>query len=134
MILKGGFKQCGNSNWVRGSNLSVAYTLPSACRWRDCQFLLMAQLVCSLAIFAAFAVWSACTIGILCCMELLSAFLHALRLHWVEFQSKFYRKNMLSFDLLHHPSWVVANSSRCVFRRWRWEKVCAFFLCIRDTA
>jgi len=50
-----------------------------------------------LVVFGGYSAWAGVTLFVLMCMDSLECFLHALRLHWVEFQNKFYKADGYAF-------------------------------------
>ncbi|KAL7469631.1 hypothetical protein ACHAXS_009897 [Conticribra weissflogii] len=49
------------------------------------------------ATFIGYGIFAGTTFGVLLCMDVLECFLHALRLHWVEFQNKFFHADGVRF-------------------------------------
>jgi len=90
------------ASYLRLWALSLAHSELATVFWQKIMFEVLSLTVIAtpsaavyietgLITFAGFSVWFVVTLLVMMWMELLSALLHALRLHWVEFQSKFYR-------------------------------------------
>ena len=56
----------------------------------------------ALVICTGFVFFSLVTLAVILCMDSMECFLHALRLHWVEFQNKFYKGDGLAFKPFKH--------------------------------
>ncbi|XP_030383287.1 V-type proton ATPase 116 kDa subunit a-like [Scaptodrosophila lebanonensis] len=82
------------ASYLRIWALSLAHSQLSDVLWKkmlNFGFILPLGYFNVIAIFILFPVWAVLTLGILVVIEGLSAFLHTMRLHWVEFMSKFYK-------------------------------------------
>ena len=55
-----------------------------------------------LIIIFGFVFFFVVTLAVIMAMDLMECFLHALRLHWVEFQNKFYKGDGISFKAFRH--------------------------------
>ena len=83
------------ASYLRLWALSLAHAQLSEVLWSLC---LEGFMFNPLALIFGFVIWFFATIGLMVAMEGLSAFLHALRLHWVEFNSKFYKGQGVPFE------------------------------------
>jgi len=62
------------------------------------------------SIYFTFGAWFVVTCAILMGMDTMECFLHALRLHWVEFQSKFYRADGYLFRPFRHETNIAPEA------------------------
>lgn len=85
------------ASYLRLWALSLAHTELAHVFWEKAM-LTTIKMNNPIAIFFGFAVFAAVTFGVLLAMDVLECFLHALRLHWVEFQNKFYKADGYRFQ------------------------------------
>jgi len=83
------------ASYLRLWALSLAHSQLATVFWEKA--MLTTLNINFMAAFVGFAIFAGTTFGVLLMMDVLECFLHALRLHWVEFQNKFFKADGVRF-------------------------------------
>jgi V-type H+-transporting ATPase subunit a len=97
------------ASYLRLWALSLAHTELATVFWEKAM-LAGINTANPVAIFIGYSIFAAVTFAVLLAMDVLECFLHALRLHWVEFQNKFFKADGYSFQPFHFKE-VLENAS-----------------------
>ena len=110
------------ASYLRLWALSLAHTELASVFWEKAM-LATIEMNNPVAVFVGYAVFASVTFAVLLAMDVLECFLHALRLHWVEFQNKFYKADGHAFAPYSHQK-APLFSARCRSspRNSGWEK------------
>lgn len=84
------------ASYLRLWALSLAHSELATVFWEKAM-LSMIETNNPVMVYCGYAVFAAVTIAVLLMMDVLECFLHALRLHWVEFQNKFFKADGYRF-------------------------------------
>jgi len=83
------------ASYLRLWALSLAHSELAGVFWEKC--MLQGLKTNFFVTYLLFALFAGVTMGVLLMMDVLECFLHALRLHWVEFQNKFFKADGINF-------------------------------------
>ena len=97
------------ASYLRLWALSLAHSELAEVFW-DKALLGMVSAGSPVGIYIGLAVFAAVTFAVLLCMDVLECFLHALRLHWVEFQNKFYKADGHRFQPFDYKA-IIGRAS-----------------------
>jgi V-type H+-transporting ATPase subunit a len=84
------------ASYLRLWALSLAHSELATVFWEKCMLDTL-NMDSFIYCFFGFTIFAGATFGVLLMMDVLECYLHALRLHWVEFQSKFYKGDGIRF-------------------------------------
>mmetsp|Transcript_18286 Transcript_18286/g.42092 ORF Transcript_18286/g.42092 Transcript_18286/m.42092 type:complete len:874 (+) Transcript_18286:101-2722(+) len=96
------------ASYLRLWALSLAHSELATVFWEKC--MLSTLEVNWFATYVGFGLFAGVTFSVLLMMDVLECFLHALRLHWVEFQSKFYKADGIRFAPYSFKQIIIESS------------------------
>merc|ERR1740130_1245715 len=97
------------ASYLRLWALSLAHSELAGVFWGKC--MLSTLSINWFATYLGFGLFAGITLSVLLMMDVLECFLHALRLHWVEFQNKFFKADGIRFAPYSFKQIIIDSSS-----------------------